>query len=479
MIRAALSLYGLSFPTVIVYMLQNAEYQPAAYMKWFWRTQDFSKVMKRRQLDPTRAARLLLMALRIGMGLHVILAGSLVAAGVMKRMDEFITLGLAFYLVYPILWAHIVVVPLILGRFFVVEPKKRALIATSREIFEKHPGKVIAVAGSYGKTSMKELLATILGEGKKVAVTPANRNVATSHAQFAVGLDGDEDVLVIEYGEGKPGDVSNFAEITKPDIGIITGLAPAHLDQYPTLDDAGKDIFSLAEYLGNKNVYVNGDSLSAKKFMNDSHHVYGAHGIDDWKVTKVTVGFDGTRFELKKGSQNLKLHTQLIGRHHIGPIAAAAVLALELGMTKKQIEAGVAKTIPFEHRMQPRNLHGAWVIDDTYNGNIDGMRAGLELLKELPGRRKIYVTPGLVDQGVETEAVHKELGQLIAAAKPDKVVLMKNSTTPHIRGGLKTGEYKGEVVIEDEPLNFYTNLEHIVASGDLILMQNDWPDNYA
>ena len=479
MIRAIISLYRFSFPTVIVYMLQNAEYQPGAYMNWFWRTQDFSTVMKRRKLDRTRAANLLLMALRIGMGLQIVLAASMITAGIMRQMDELIELGAAIYLIYPVLWAHLVVLPLLLGRLFVVEPKNRALIATSKEIFEKHPGKVIAVAGSYGKTSMKELLATILSEGKKVAVTPANRNVATSHAQFAVRLDGDEDVLVIEYGEGKPGDVRAFAEITRPDIGIITGLAPAHLDQYPTLEDAGKDIFSLAGYLEDKNVYVNGDSESTKAFLKDSHHVYDSKGVDDWKVSRVSVDFDGTRFELKKGAQAFKLHTQLIGKHHIGPITAATILALELGLSKKQIEAGVAKTVPFEHRMQPRNLHGAWIIDDTYNGNIDGMRAGLELLQELPGRRKIYVTPGLVDQGVETETVHNELGRLIAAAKPDKVVLMKNSTTQYISQGLKTGNYDGEVVVEDEPLSFYTNLEHIVASGDLILMQNDWPDNYA
>lgn len=479
MIKPLLGLYRPSFSAVIVYMLQSTEYQPWTYLKWFWRTQDFSKVMKRRKLDPTKAASWLLLALRTGMGLQAILAISLIAAGIRLRYDELIYLGAAALLLYPVLWAHLIVLPLVLGRIFIVNPRNRALVAESKEVFANHPGTVIAVAGSYGKTSMKELLATILGEGKKVAMTPANKNVAISHARFAVGLEGDEDVLVIEYGEGKPGDVRRFAEITQPDIGIITGLAPAHLDQYATLQDAGKDIFSLAEYLKDENVYVNGDSGRVKDFIKPAHHVYSLKGIDGWRVAKVSVGLDGTRFELKKGQQVLHLHTQLIGRHHIGPLSLAAVLALEMGLSSKQIETGVARTAPFEHRMQPRSLHGAWIIDDTYNGNIDGMRAGLGLLRELPGRRKLYVTPGLVDQGIETEAVHKELGRLIAEAKPDKVVLMQNSATPFIRQGMEAGGYDSELVIEDEPLNFYTNLEHVIASGDLVLMQNDWTDNYA
>lgn len=479
MISAFLSLYRPGFPSILVYMLQSTEYQPWSYFTWFWRTQNFSNVMKRRKLEQTRAARLLLMALRVGISLQIILGISMIYVAGTYRADWLAILGLATVLLYPILWAHLVILPLIFGRLFIVNPKNRALIDASKEIFAKHPGVIIAVAGSYGKTSMKELLATVLGEHKKIAVTPANKNVPISHAKFAVELDGDEDVIVIEYGESKPGDVLNFAKTTNPNIGIITGLAPAHLDQYPTLTDAGKDIFSLADYLHGEKVYVNGDSQSAKEFIKPSYHVYGSKGIDDWKVGKVSIGFDGTRFEFSKGRQVLQLHTQLIGRHHIGPISLVAMLALELGLTKKQVEAGVAKTLPFEHRMQPRNLHGAWIIDDTYNGNIDGMQAGLSLLSELPGRRKIYVTPGLVDQGVETKKVHEKLGRMIAEAKPDKVVLMQNSVTPHIRRGMQAGSFAGKLVIEDEPLNFYTNLEHVVASGDVILMQNDWTDNYA
>src|SRR5665213_3582687 len=142
-----------------------------------------------------------------------------------------------------------------MGRELSTKPKEASLINESASIFANHPGIKIAVAGSYGKTTMKELLKTVLSEGLKVAATPANKNVSSSHAYFAAKLKGDEDILIIEYGEGAPGDVARFARITQPTHAIITGLAPAHLDQYKTLQAAGKDIFSVADHLNGKHVY--------------------------------------------------------------------------------------------------------------------------------------------------------------------------------------------------------------------------------
>lgn len=476
--KGLITFYLPSYPSVLIYMLQSTEYQVGPYLSWYWRTDDFSKVMKRRALQRTKAARLLLVAIRLGMLIQIVLGLGFLWLWYDRQTPGAWQFGLGLLISYPMIWAHVVVLPLILGRILIVRPKERRLIAASKKIFADHPGTKIAVAGSYGKTTMKELLGTVLSESKNVAITPANKNVASSHAVFAAKLTGKEDVLVIEYGEGAPGDVRRFAETTKPNIGIITGVAPAHLDKYPTLKAAGKDIFSLAAYLHDNNVYVNGESEAASELARPEHTIYGNEGVAGWSVHDVEIGFEGTNFTLKRDKQKLHLKSGLLGRHQIGPLAAVAAIADNLGLTKKQIEEGVAKTMSFEHRMQPRQIGGAWVIDDTYNGNIDGIQAGLNLLKELPAKRKIYVTPGLVDQGVETERVHHKMGNLIADVAPDMVVLMDNSATAVIAKVLKSRRFQGEVRIEDDPLEFYTNLAHFVAAGDVVLMQNDWTDNY-
>jgi len=458
-------------------MLQNTEYASKPYLAWFWRTQDFSRVMYRRTLDQTRAARLMRDAIAGGAFLEVALGIAVLYEGIAGGYIELSLFGAALILAFPVLWAHLVVVALWLGRQ-IVAAKQQELIEQSRKIFTAHPGVKIAVAGSYGKTSMKELLVTVLGEKFSVAATPGNKNVAISHAYFAKKLTGHEDVLVIEYGEGRPGDVAEFAENTRPTHGIITGLAPAHLDQYKTLQAAGKDIFALADFLKGQNVYVNDEPEAIKPFIKSDYHAYNHKSALGWKATNIKVNPDGTSFDLTKGKKVIKLKSGLLGRHNVGALSLVAALGLELGLSEKQVQDGIAKTKPYEHRMQPRQVSGGWIIDDTYNGNLEGVRAGTALLASLPAKRKMYVTPGLVDQGKDSAKIHEEMGKLIAAAKPDVVVLMQNSTTEHIKTGLKNAKYTGEVTVENDPLNFYTNLDKFVATGDVLLMQNDWPDNY-
>jgi UDP-N-acetylmuramoyl-tripeptide--D-alanyl-D-alanine ligase len=385
--------------------------------------------------------------------------------------------GAALLISAPILWSHLVIVPLLLGKWLITTPIHKSQIRKARRNFAKHPAIKIAIAGSYGKTTMKEMLLKVFG-GKKVAATPGNKNVSISHARFSKNLQGDEEVLLIEFGEGKPGDVAKFARNTKPTIGIITGLAPAHLDRYKTLDAAGRDIFSLEQYLDQGNIYVNGENESLAKFTKKSHHLYSSKQVLGWKIENIKISSEGVYFIMRRGKEELKVKSQLLGKHQVGPLALAAALAERLGVSKQDIEARLSQIKSFEHRMAPYDLSGARVIDDTYNGNIEGMKAGLELLSDLPAKRKIYVTPGLVDQGENSAQIHRQLGNYIAKAKPDLVVLMEHSVTRDIANGLKEGGYKGELIVEDDPLEFYTNLKHFVAAGDLVLLQNDWSDNY-
>jgi UDP-N-acetylmuramyl pentapeptide synthase len=478
MISRITSFFGPTYPKTLAYMLQSTEYQVKPYLAWYWRTNNFKDVSHRRSLDKTRRARLLVAGLRIGIALQIIVGVIVLIQGIQKDQLSDIYFGIAILLAYPVIWAHLIVIPLLVARFFIVLPKDKRAVKISRRIFEEHGAIKIAVAGSYGKTTMKELLLTILGEGKKVAATPANKNVAISHAHFAKKLTGDEEVIIIEYGEGAPGDVARFAKNTKPTIGIITGLAPAHLDKYKTLDSAARDILSLADFLKEKNVYINNESNPLKKYKKSSYIPYDQHSVLGWKISNIHVHIDGMSFFMEKNGQKLSLQTGLIGRHLIGSLALCVALAKEIGCTDRDIIAGVAKTIPFEHRMQPREMAGGFIIDDTYNGNLEGVRAGLQLLSELDSRRKIYVTPGLVDQGKESMHVHQEMGKLIAKANPTKVVLMKNSVTHWICDGLASGGYKGELVIEKKPLDFYTNINQIIAAGDIMMLQNDWTDNY-
>lgn len=469
--KAFLSFFTPGMPGLLTYMLQQYEYDARKFGSWLLGVKDLREVKKRGKPTYTKRFKIMLV---LAYGIWLVgLLGAIwliltliwwqILLGALLFLQLSTVVGLGLYLCTLILQTG------------VVNPRQQREIKQAKAKLSHLDIPRIAVLGSYGKTSMKELLLTVLSQGKTVVATPGNKNILISHARWVNKyVSGQEDVLIFEYGEAEPGDIAKLASFSKPTHAVVTGVAPAHLDYYPSLEDVADDFATITKQVPAENLYFNGESDLLKNRLEG--HAYNEHSLDGWKVTQTKVSFDGTSFTFTKGKDTLQLKSGLLGLHYVGPLAAAAVLALQLGLNKEQVTEGIATTQAYPHRMQPRYLHGAWIIDDTYNGNIEGMRAGLELLKALPAKRKIYVTPGLVDQGEETENVHNELGVLIAAANPDQVVLMKNSVTQYIQAGLQG--YKGQVKIEDNPLEYYTNLEHFLADGDVALLQNDWPDSY-
>jgi UDP-N-acetylmuramoyl-tripeptide--D-alanyl-D-alanine ligase len=477
-----MSWFSPRLPATLVYMLQATEYDVPDYLAWFNRAKNMRQVQHRRRLDPTPKAKLLLAAAWILL-LALLFASAGLISAALTAADHSLSatllpIGLILLLVLPVLLAYGLAVPLWLGRVLVQRPRERTIIATAADNIKSHPGFRIAIAGSYGKTSFKEALSAVLSAGKTVAATPGNMNTPIGISRFAAKLSGKEEVLIFELGEYYPGDIKELCTLTSPQLGIITGINEAHLDKFKTLDATTATIFELADYLGRNPCYKNGENELVREQAPGDPLLYTQKGVGKWRINEVKVLLTGTEFTARKGETTIHAHTKLLGVHQIGPLATCIDIAERLGLTAKQIASGLASIEPAEHRMQPRELAGATVVDDTYNGNSDGVRAGLAWLAAVPAKRRIYVTPGLVGQGTRTSAVHREIGRSIAPVA-DIVVLMRNSVTPHLEQGLQEAKFKGELQMVDDPLRFYRNLDQFVAGGDVVLMQNDWPDNYA
>lgn len=468
-----LSWYSPKLPIYLVYMLQQVNYRAPKFIEWLKRNPNLRSVIRRKSLDKTKAAKLLLL-FTVGSWALFVVAGAilfLLASGIVS------VLGLVVIIASPFLTGLSLTVAVYAGHIFIAAPNEKNLMLDSERIFKVHPAIKIGVAGSYGKTTFKEIITTVLKEKFNVAVTPGNMNTPIAHARFAAKLDGDEDILVLEYGEEYPGDTKRFIKTTKPDYAVLIGLAPNHLDYYKTLDNLAADLLELRT-LGSEKLLINGESKLLQPYLQKSDTIITKKAAGGWRISDIKVEISGTSFTMTSKKQKLFIKSALLGRHHVATLAMAAMLASELGLSKKQIEDGLAKTIPFEHRMQPRIVGGATILDDTYNGNVEGILAGLELLHELKANKKIYVTPGLVDQGEETEKVHHEIAKKIYDVAPDLIVLMDNSATKIIEDALAKLNYQGLVQIETNPLNFYQNLDKVVAAGNLVMLQNDWTDNY-
>jgi UDP-N-acetylmuramoyl-tripeptide--D-alanyl-D-alanine ligase len=415
------------------------------------------------------------------------LAGALavVLLGIALSMFWFVAapINIIFFVVIilavPYLTAYGIIVPLYIAEIFIQKPLVFIVLRRTKRALEKHEALKIAIAGSFGKTSMREILKTVLSAGKTVAAPPESYNTPLGIVKFVKGLAGDEEILIFELGEYYPGDVRKLCRIIRPDWGVVTGVNEAHLEKFKTLDRTARTIFELGEFLNGEQLYVNGESERAKKYAISGNVLYDRAGVGNWRTLAAKTGLDGTSFALVKDSSRIEACSKLLGLHNIGPLAAAADIALRLGLSLAQVEEGIRKTGPFNHRLEPKtDASGIVTLDDSYNGNPDGVRAVIDFLASLKGHRRFYVTPGLVEMGPRKEEVHHEIGRELAAAGIEKIILIKNSATPYIEKGLKEKNYQGEIMWFDNALAAFAALPLMTVKGDVVLLQNDWPDQY-
>ncbi len=197
-------------------------------------------------------------------------------------------------------------------------------------------------------------------------------------------------------------------------------------------------------------------------------------------MSDAKTGLQGTSFTARSSQRTISAATQLLGLHHLGSMLVAIDLASRLGLTDEQIERGLATLQPVPHRREPRQRGpGVTFIDDSYNGNPDGVRVALEFLGSITSKqRTIYLTPGLVELGEESQKIHHQIGRDLATTV-DIVGLIRTSVTPWIAEGLKEANFSGDLKWFDSTDHALRSLPSLTKPGDVILLQNDWPDQYA
>lgn len=464
------SAYRIRFPHSLIYMMQASEYNIQDFISWLMVLSDLSSIENRGKLKKTTKARTLIILLWMSLLFLVyftFLFGDLLFMIIMLFFLPFI---LVFLLITFVLLINLAQRPL-----------EMYLLSKTKYILKNHKAIKIGIAGSFGKTSMREILRIVMSEGKKVAAPPGSYNTPLGVSKFVKGLRGDEEVLIFELGEYYPGDVRELCEIIDPDIGVITGVNEAHLEKFKDIKKTAETIFELADYLRDKPVYVNGDNRLAKEYSKEEYILYSREGVKVWQVKDEKTDLEGTSFALidKNKKSSFKISSKLLGLHQVGPLVASFHLSLELGLTPEEVIRGIKKTKPFEHRLEPKTWSdGTIILDDTYNGNPDGVEVVIDFLSSLKDKFRTYVTPGLVEIGDKTEEIHMNIGKKLAKKGIERVVLIRTSVTGFIEQGLKDEDYKGEVIWFEDMPQALKALPQMTRKDDVILLQNDWPDQY-
>lgn len=463
----------------LIYMVQTTEYRLSDYWQWVGRVTDFRKVEQRKHLVWTAKAKVLYVLTWIDWVI-------VMCIGVWFVMSVLNLSGVVLMLV--ILLCTFILSPVIVAfntwlLNILQQIVERWLVGKAREKLAAHPATKIAIAGSYGKTSMREILRTVIGESRTVAAPGDSVNTPLGIAQFINRLQGNEEVLIFELGEYYPGDVRTLCHLVQPDMGVITGASEAHLSKFKTMERTVTTLLELAEWLGpNRPVLINGDDEYLQPVMTKypSAKVYCREGSENWKVSSASTDLTGLRASIENGKEKITVQSALLGLHNMGSIVAAVEIGTVLGLSADQIESGIAKTKPYAHRLQPQQwANDVLVLDDSYNGNPAGARAVIAFLAGIKGHRRWYVTPGLVEMGTQSDAVHQDIGRQLASGHIKKIILLRTSVTPSIAEGLKSANYTGEIIWFDDMPSALKALPNLTLPADVVLIQNDWPDQYA
>ena len=342
----------------------------------------------------------------------------------------------------------------------------------------------IGITGSFGKTSVKEILNTVLSQKFRVLSTPNSFNTPMGIALTVKGLDSTHDIFIAEMGARNKGDIKELADMIKPSVAVLTGINNQHLESFGSIETIKNTKFELFEGLTENGVgFFSSESEGAKELFNRFNGEKYSAGINKEGnfayATDITTDERGMSFNLHiSGEKPVKCCTVLLGRHSVSNICLAAAVAYKIGLTPEEIAMGVNRIPALKHRLEllPNNKNIV-IIDDSYNSNEDGIRAAMDVLDTFSGR-KIVLTPGLVELGKMENVVNLEFGKTLAS-HADLVIVIGKHNAEMLISGLTDGGFNKENILFAKSLNkANVLLNGIVKEGDVVLFENDLPDNY-
>jgi len=286
------------------------------------------------------------------------------------------------------------------------------------------PAQVVGVTGSNGKTTVKEMLAAILGVAGQVWYTQGNLNNDIGVPLTLLGLSEQHRYAVIEMGANRAGEIAYASRYAQADVVVLNNAGPAHIEGFGSIDGVARAKGEIIETLKTDGITIlNRDD----PYFDYWQGVAGGRnvlsfGLDeraDVRAVAIRENKSGcgvvSAFTLQAADQKADIALPLAGQHNVRNALAASAAALALGLELRQIAAGLAQVKPVQGRLQPlAGIHGNWVIDDTYNGNAASLQAGLEVLVALPGKPWL-VLGAFGELGPDSPALHHQMGEAIKA----------------------------------------------------------------
>ena len=370
----------------------------------------------------------------------------------------------------------------------------RWFIDDARRMLREHPGlRIIGITGSFGKTSVKYYLTTLLSESYSVLMTPESYNTPMGIVRtIREHLKPTHEIFVCEMGARHLHDIKEITDIVDPDDGIVTSIGYQHLETFHSLDNIISTKYELLDAVADKEnrqgkeegkhlKFVNGDNEIIRENMKYPDAItYGMSEGCAYRATDISVTGAGTSFTVTTPSgETAEFTTKLVGRHNVENIVGAIAAANSLKVPMNKLKMAVRRLQSVPHRLELTRHGNVSILDDAYNSNPNGARVALETLSLFEDSVKILVTPGMVELGEKEAEYNTDFGRQ-AAAVCDYIILVGQKNSDDIKKGALEGGFPEDRIFVRSTFTEASQLMYEIDAGreKVILLENDLPDNY-
>lgn len=338
--------------------------------------------------------------------------------------------------------------------------------------------KIIAITGSNGKTSVKNILYEMLKTNYKVVKTPASFNTPLGIA-MCINNDVDEttEILILEYGARRIGDIELLCKTFGADYGILTSISPQHLETFKNVSNIAKAKNELPKFLQNNLCVFNVDSpYSRDLFCKKTGRkiAVSCETKSNTYTSNIKIENGKTNFKFNINNQTFACSTKLLGKHNVMNILLALTIAKEFNITTEKIIEVIENLCPTPHRLELIKTH-INILDDSYNCSLSSAKYAIEVLNCFAGK-KMIVTPGIIEGGKQEKQLNFELGEMCASC--DYVVIVGNHNKENLLLGLQTKNFDTKKILFAQNLEYAKQYFKLLSCGDNLLILNDLPDDY-
>ncbi len=324
------------------------------------------------------------------------------------------------------------------GTIVLVDDTNQALIDLARFKRERSSGTFIAITGSNGKTTTKELLVHLVGDLFPLAFNEKNYNNQVGVAKSILAIENDPRFGIFELGTNHKGEIATLSRMVQPHMSLITNVNPSHLEGLSDLEGVRLEKLSLFEATQTGGtIFVNADDPSLASFAEkkDRKKVTFAMQADADCMLKITQdkGIEGFDVTLILPGEEVRTRTRLLGRHNLYNVLATATLAFHMGVPGPSLAERIGSFEPYKGRFSPiRAKKGYVVVDDAYNANPASMQWAVSTLAALPCKgKRVAILGGMRELGEKEDDYHRELGRFLKASDIPLILLLGDETRPY------------------------------------------------